>query len=307
MNNFTNTGFNHYSNKSIIGGIKESFKNGNYLTKLIYINIAVFLVVKIMAVLNFFGLNTDIVPYLELPAYYTNLLNRPWTVVTHMFLHEGFLHILFNILWLYWFGRIFLMFLDHKKLLSVYILGGLFGAGLYILAYNFLDVFQAKLLGAVALGASGSVMAIGIAMAAYKPNYQLRLLFVGGIRLKYLALILIVLDVIMIPGTNPGGHIAHLGGALFGIIFGLNIRKGKNLAKGTETIMESFFRLFKRSKVRVSYKKDTKDMSDWAYNKQKKENKEVVNKILDKISKSGYDSLSKKEKEILFKSSKDFN
>ena len=307
MNNFTNTGFNNYSNKSIIDGIKESFKNGNYLTKLIYINIAVFILVKIVAVLNFFGLNIDIITYLELPAYLSNLLDRPWTIITHMFLHAGFLHILFNILWLYWFGRIFLMFLDHKKLVSVYILGGLFGAGLYILAYNFLDVFQAKLLSAVALGASGSVMAIGIAMAAYRPNYQLRLLLLGGIRLKYLALILIVLDIIMIPGTNPGGHIAHLGGALFGIIFGLNIRKGKNLTKGTENIIESFFRLFKRSKVRVSYKKETKNMTDWAYNKQKKENKEIINKILDKISKSGYDSLSKKEKEILFKSSKDFN
>ena len=162
--NFNNP-YQSYSHQSIWAGIKNSFKEGSNLSKLIYINLAVFILVKISAVIAFlFGLapteGNFVLNWLTLPSDTSELLYRPWTVFTYMFLHEGFLHILFNMLYLYWFGQIFLNFLDQKKLLSIYLLGGLTGAAVFVFAYNIFPVFQESLPFSVALGASASVMAV---------------------------------------------------------------------------------------------------------------------------------------------------
>lgn len=286
--------------------IKQSFRTGSNLTRLIYINLAVFVFINLVKVVFFlFNLEADfissVVNRLAVPAEITSLLKKPWTVFTYMFLHIGFIHILFNILWLYWFGRIFLEYFDGKKLISTYILGGLAGAALYIITFNAFPVFESALPVSVALGASASVLAIVIAISVYVPNYTIYLLFLGPVRLKYIALFTIILDIISIAGTNAGGHIAHLGGALFGWFYIYQLRKGKDISKGFNSIMDTLFAWFKpRKKMQVTYKRTS---DDYEYNKKRVENQEVIDRILEKISRSGYDSLTKEEKEILFRQS----
>ncbi len=289
----------------IFQDIKSSFKKGSYLTQLIYINIAVFLLVTLVSVFSFFGgygggnLLTD---FLALPAYLPNLWYRVWTPITYMFLHEQFIHLLFNLLWLYWFGQIFLQYFEQKHLLSVYLSGGLVGGLLYMLAYNMFPVFENALPIAYALGASASVYAIVFATATYVPDLEIRLAFLGHVKLKYLAMILIGLDLISIPSMNAGGHIAHLGGALFGFWFAYEYKKGRLLTKRMESWLEVFFTLFKRKpKMKVTYKKTGN--VDYDYQNKKASQQKQINEILDKISKSGYSSLSQKEKEMLFKMS----
>ncbi|PKQ62577.1 rhomboid family intramembrane serine protease [Labilibaculum filiforme] len=304
--NFNNP-YQSYSHQSIWDGIKDSFKEGSNLTRLIYINFGVFLIVKIVGVLTFlFNLESSQVPFLvywlSVPAETNALLGRPWTVFTYMFLHEGFLHILMNMLWLFWFGRIFLSYLDQKKLLSIYLIGGLTGAATYIFAYNLFPVFENALFGSYALGASASVMAIVIATVVYAPNHIIHLVFIGPVKIKYIALFFIVTDVLSIADGNAGGHLAHLGGAFYGWLFISQLRKGKDISSGFNAMTDSFLSLFKKRKMKVSYK-NTQKMDDKEYNKLKKQNQEHLDAILEKIAKSGYDSLSKEEKEILFKSS----
>lgn len=307
--NFNNP-YQSYSHQSIWDGIKNSFKEGSNLSKLIYINLGVFLLVKLAAVFTFlFGFAPSegnfILNWLSLPADTSDLLYRPWTVFTYMFLHEGFLHILFNMLYLYWFGRIFLTLLDQKKLLSIYLIGGLTGAAVFVFAFNLFPVFQKNLPFSVALGASASVMAVVFATVSYSPNYIVNLVFIGPVKLKYIALFFILLDIIQLPQGNAGGHLAHLGGAFYGWLFISQLRKGKDISSGFNQMMDTVFSWFKsKKKMKVTYKK-ARSRDDKTYNKEKKKNQENLNKILEKISKSGYDSLSKEEKEILFKSSKD--
>jgi membrane associated rhomboid family serine protease len=290
---------------NILDEIKTSFKNGSALTKLIYLNLAVFLAVKLIGVI-FFLLSVSptfsLANWLAVPADITSLIYKPWTVFTYMFLHLGFLHILFNLLILYWFGIIFLQYFDDKKLLSLYLVGGLAGAALYILFFNIFPVFQAYVSMSIMLGASASVMAIVMATAVYAPNYTVNLMFIGPVQLKYIAIFYIVIDVLSIASDNSGGHIAHLGGALFGYLYIAQMKKGKNITRGFDWFMDKIFSLFKpRQKFKVTYKRP---MTDYDYNKSKAEKQKDIDKILDKIAKSGYDSLSKSEKEILFKNGK---
>lgn len=293
---------------SILEEIKKSFQSGSSLIKLIYINLAVFLAVKIIGVI-FFLLNIpptfSIVNWLAVPADIQNLIFKPWTVISYMFLHQGFLHILFNLLILYWFGIIFLQYFDDKKLLSLYLLGGLSGAALYIIFFNVFPAFQVYISQSLMLGASASVMAIVMATAVNAPNYTVNLMFIGPVKLKYIATFYVVLDILSIASDNSGGHIAHLGGALFGYLYISQMKKGKNIARGFDRFMDKLFSLFKpRPKVKVTYKRPMSDLGrDIEYNKSKAEKQKEVDKILDKIAKSGYDSLSKKEKETLFKNS----
>lgn len=291
----------------ILDELKESFKKGSVLTRLIYINLAVFVAVKLIQVV-FFLFSTGqpgtffIIDWLAVPASVTDLLSRPWTIFTYMFLHEGFLHILFNILWLYWFGRIFLEYLDGKKLLGVYLLGGLAGALLYIFAFNFFPAFAQVLPVSRALGASAAVLAVVISISVYVPNYTLNLVFIGPVRLKYIALVMIILDLISISGSNAGGHIAHLGGALFGWFFIRQYRQGRDITRGINTLVEKLANLMKPGrKLKVEYRKTR---TDYEYNRQQAERQQRIDDILDKISKSGYDSLTKEEKELLFRVSK---
>ncbi len=202
-------------------------------------------------------------------------------------------------LWLYWFGQIFLGYFSQKNLVGVYILGGLAGGLIYILAFNTLSVFAEVLPMSVALGASASVLAIVIAVSTLKPNHSIYLLFLGEVKLKYLALFTVLLDIISIPVSNAGGHIAHLGGALFGFIYANAYMRGYDLSRPVLWIMNlSDFKQKPKSKMKVNYRNTSDDLE---YNRRKVEQHADLNSILDKIGKTGYDSLSKEEKETLFK------
>ncbi len=287
---------------SISSEIKESFKQGSNLTKIIYINLAVFVIYNLIRAIFFLGgapLGDSLIQYLAVPADTTSLILRPWTIFTYMFFHQDFLHILFNLLWLYWFGLIFLEYISQQKLVGVYIMGGLSGAIIYILAFNILPIFNNILPMAVALGASASVLAVVIAISTLKPNLTINLLFIGAVKLKYLALFSVVLDIISIPVSNPGGHIAHLGGALFGYLFIIAGKQGIDLIKPISWIQSLISRKRQpRSHLKVNYRKSETDLD---YNKRKVEKHASIDQILDKIAKSGYDSLSKEEKDTLFK------
>jgi membrane associated rhomboid family serine protease len=290
----------------IIGDIKRTFKEGSVLTRLIYINIGVFLVLKIIGVFFYLaGQPFSIAEYLAVPSVTDELIKRPWTPVTYMFLHVNFLHLLFNVLGLYWFGQLFLYHFEGDKMLSVYLLGGLVGAAFYIVAYNLSPAFDS--IYGLLLGASASIFAILVAVAYYDPNREIHLFFIGRFPLKYVALFYVVLSVIGISTSNPGGNIAHLGGAFWGWFYIHQLRKGKDMGAGfikfLNKIGDFFTDAFKsKSTMKVTYRKPPRD--DYEYNRQQNVKQEEINHILDKIAKSGYESLTKKEKEILFKQGK---
>ncbi len=285
----------------IFGEIHYKFKYGSVLTKIIFINIGVFLVIKLADLFSFLSgsdipLSYYLIDILSLHSNIAYLIFHPWQIFTYMFLHEGLWHLVFNMLWLYWFGVIFLNFLDSGKFLRVYIFGGLAGGLLYILAYNIFSVLSH--IDAIALGASASVMAVVIAISVYVPDYVIYLLFLGPVRLKYIALATVILDIISISGGNAGGHIAHLGGALLGYLFAVEIKRGRDI-----TGFLKFGKRKQKSNFRIT-KNRYRTRSDWDYNAIRKQDNERLDKILDKIAKSGYDSLTEEEKKFLFDSSK---
>jgi membrane associated rhomboid family serine protease len=293
---------------SIWQEIKTNFRNGTNLTKLLYINGAVFIIIKILDVIATLSshplLVGSILGYLAVPAYLPLLAERFWTPLTYMFLHEGLFHLIFNLLWLYWLGKIFLQYLDQRKLVAVYLLGGLSGALFYIGFFNIFPVFSGVLSESVALGASASVMAVVVAIAVWVPEYEIHFLLLGRIRLKYLALIVFLVTSIFDFSVNTGGKIAHIGGAMFGFIYAVSLRKGLDLGKGINSVLDFFVTIFRPGKrMKVTYKATKPPKDDRDYNAVKAENQAAINAILDKISKGGYDSLTKEEKERLFSES----
>jgi len=290
----------------ILSDIKRTFKEGSVLTRLIYINIGVFLILKIVGVFFYLaGQPFSVIQYLAVPSFTSELIHRPWTVISYMFLHENFLHLLFNMLGLYWFGLLFLYHFEGEKLLSVYLLGGLTGALFYVAAYNIFPAFEST--NALLLGASASIFAILVAISVYDPNREIRLFFIGSFPLKYIALFYVILSVVGISASNPGGNIAHLGGAFWGWFYIYRLRKGKDMGSGLVSFLDKIKEFFadafsSKPKMKVSYKQPPRD--DHEYAKQEHVKQEEINHILDKIAKHGYDSLSKKEKELLFKQGK---
>jgi membrane associated rhomboid family serine protease len=289
--------------------IKLTFRNGSNLTRLIYINIVVFILLSIVAGIGFLLNNQEIsgkaLDLFSVPASFNALLLRPWTLITYMFTHKDIWHILFNMLWLYWFGRIFLEYLDERKLVAVYLLGGISGALVYILSFNIFPAFTGVVADSVAIGASASVMAIVIAIAAYVPDYTIQLFLFGRIKIKYMALAIFILTSIMDFSVNSGGKLAHIGGAFFGYFYIINLRHGHDIGKGFNRIIDFFATIFKpRKKLKVTYKKVA---TEYDYNKIRVEHQKRINNILDKISKGGYESLTKEEKEDLFKESQKKN
>ena len=284
--------------------IKASFKAGNNLIKLIYINIALFIAVQFVNVILFLfraeSSAFSLVDILSLPADGKSLLLRPWSIFTYMFLHEGFLHILFNMLWLYWFGTIFLKFQNQKKLLTIYLLGGISGGLLYIISYNIFPVFADVKDLAVALGASASVMAIVIAATSIAPDFPVYIPFINDVKIKYIAVFFIVTDIMQIPLGNAGGHIAHIGGALLGYFYIHKLNQGQDIGAGFDRLMERLFSLFKSKPAKNMKVKHSRPVTDMEYNARKAEKQARIDQILEKVSRSGYDSLTKEEKDILF-------
>jgi membrane associated rhomboid family serine protease len=294
--------------------ILRFFRSKTVLPRLILINAGIWLAIGAMRVFSFLfkvpdnTLTNYIVDYFALPANLGSLMSRPWTLVSYMFLHIDFFHVLFNMLWLFWFGKIFLEFLKQGQLLVIYLLGGLSGGILYLVFYNIFPVFEKSIDLSFALGASASVMAIVTAISVYVPGYSVYLLFLGRIRIFYIALFLFVVDFFMIRSENAGGHIAHIGGALFGLSYVLAMRKGMNFT-GVFTMswIKKLFRRMRGNRLKVEYNNTSstfgRPITDDDYNLRKAQRQKIIDNILDKISKSGYESLTSEEKEILFKSS----
>jgi membrane associated rhomboid family serine protease len=290
------------------GNIKNQFRSANTLERIIIVNVAVYLLFAVMrALMKLFMSSLDefFIPsqWFAVPASLHALIFKPWTIITYMFYHEEFFHILFNMLWLFWMGKIFTEYLGNKKLFSTYILGGICGAILYIAAYNFFPLFSQSVNYSFALGASAGVLAITIATATLLPEYRIGILFLGPVALKYVALVSVFLDLISVSGSNAGGHIAHLGGAMFGFFYIRQLKRGRDIAKGFNNMMDSLVSVFKGGKkMKVHYGRSRRDEDFVA---DKKAMQERTDEILDKISKSGYGSLTKEEKEFLFNSSKE--
>jgi membrane associated rhomboid family serine protease len=290
--------------------IKNHWKSGGTLARLIMLNIGVFLALRLVHLVFFlFGTEgPDLVDWLKSSSDPARLIRTPWTVVTYMFTHWDLMHIFFNLLILWFIGRIFEDLLGGKRLLGNYLLGGFSGLLLYIISYNFLPAFERFAQGSTILGASAAVMAIFVGLATYRPDLEIHLLIVGAVRLKWLALIYVFIDLVSIQNSgNSGGHIAHLGGALYGYIAARQLTKGNDWSLKFVQVFEAVGRAFKpRNGSRMTVAKHATTAAkpqarSAAAPKQDKQAK--VDVILDKISRSGYDSLSKEEKDFLFKAS----
>ncbi|MBM3420746.1 MAG: rhomboid family intramembrane serine protease [Bacteroidetes bacterium] len=296
---------------SIWEEIKSTFRNGTALTKLLYLNGAIFLVVKLLEMISVIATKSAVyavvfVDWLSVPAFLPELAGKFWTPLTYMFLHQEFLHFIFNLLWLYWFGKIFLQFLDQRKLVAAYILGGLTGALFFIGFFNIVPAFRDSSLTTGALGASAAVMAVVTAVAVWVPEYEIMLFLIGRIRLKYLALFMFLITTVFDFSANTGGKVAHIGGALFGLLYAISLKRGYDPGKGINMVIDFLATIFRpRKKIRVTYRKPPRD--DYQYNEMKTEKQQEINRILDKISKGGYDSLTSEEKKRLFSESQGKN
>jgi len=275
----------------------KMLRSDSKIPVLIGINVIVYLLINVTAVLETLIFRSDNIAfftdkYLLLTANIHQLPLRFWTPITYMFMHAGVMHILFNMLMLYWFGTIFEDFLGKKRTLGLYFLGGLTGAALYILCYNTLPYFTHENAAATStlVGASASVMAVIVATATQLPNYEISIIFIGPVKLKWVVLFLLVLDFLGTIGPNAGGEIAHLGGALIGFVYIKQLQKGNDWVAGIANIFKP------KPKLKVVSKNSSGKSAG-------KPRQEEIDLILDKISQSGYDSLSKQEKEILFRAS----
>ena len=288
-----------------ISDIKNTFSQSNVVMKFIFINAAIFLLIIISSM--FFKplhvSSTPVVKFLMASSDVSKLLYKPWTMVTYAFLHYDLSHILFNMIFLYSGGRIFLEFLGERRFISTYILGGISGFLLFLVVYNLLpsfNSFEGEL-----VGASASVLAVFIAVATYLPNYEVGLILIGPVKLKYIAIFLLVIDFVqIITGSNAGGIVAHLGGVIFGFLSSRGLQNGFDISEYFFKPIDKLKYMLSRpaaGKIKVAYSRDeTKKVAP----SREKKNQAQVDEILDKISKSGYDSLSKGEKDYLFNSSK---
>lgn len=295
---------------TIITDLKENFRRGNVHIRLIYVNVAVFLVAALAGiVLQLFNRSAgNLLQWFELPASLSNFTWQPWSILTYMFLHANVWHILFNMLWLYWFGTLFLQFFSARHLQGLYLLAGICGGVLYMAAYNLFPYFRPMTDYAFLLGASASVLGIVAATAYREPNYPIRLLLIGTIRLKYLALVVIGLDVLSITADNAGGHIAHLGGAVAGLWWAASLNRGTDLTRwinrATDGVKGLFVRRPRKPRMKVHYGANAGRQKDYDYNARKKAKNDEIDRILDKLKKSGYESLTTEEKKSLFDASK---
>jgi membrane associated rhomboid family serine protease len=282
----------------------KPFKDGNALRQLIYINVGIFLLVAFLkVVLQLFNINFSLWAdnNLCLTSQPAELKFTFWTLITYMFLHFGLWHLFFNMLCLYWFGLIFLKSFSKKQLTGLYLLGGIIGGLFYILCYSILPFFAGKT--AILCGASAAITAIIIAAAFALPNMPLRLLFIGEVKLKYFALVIVLISVFGVAGNNAGGEISHLGGAVAGWIWWIFLKKNRDLTKPFDKIITFFVNIFNVDKKPLKVRKNPKYhyvKSDATYNQERARNNAEMDKILDKIRISGYASLTESEKSRLF-------
>ena len=293
---------------SFISDLKSRFHRGDINLQLIYINVGVFVVTTLVSVfLRLFNLgDASWMNFMTLPASIPEFLKQPWSLLSYMFLHADPLHLLFNMLWLYWFGQLFLSFFSARHFRGLYLLGGICGGLFYMLALNVFPYFTPYIYISTLLGASASVLAIVVATAVREPEYRVNFMFIGTVRLKYVALFMVVTDLLFVTSGNGGGHIAHLGGALAGWWFAWSLRKGKDVTKWINGVLDGCSGVWSKLSSKKPKMKVSKGgrAADYDYNARKKQQSEEIDRILDKLKKSGYGSLTTEEKKRLFDASK---
>lgn len=306
--------------ESIWEDLQREFRMGNMITRLILVNVAVYVFINLLWVISgvptggeSHGIYETVSQWLSISSDWYFNLTHPWVIFTNMFLHQGFMHILFNMLFLYWFGRIVGDLVGDHRILPLYILGGLCAGLIFYLSANFLPYGQGREL--YALGASGSVMAVVAAAGILAPDYIMRLILIGDVKLKYIVAVLIFIDIVAIGGMdNTGGHFAHLGGAAFGWLFVTQLRQGNDLSITFNKIYNSILGLFSKSSG-VTSRSSSKQKTKVGVRKNKfkiirgdaaqdnevrvEDHQEQLDKILEKIKQQGFDNLSAEEKEFL--------
>lgn len=286
---------------------KSAFnKPNNGLMQLIYINIAVFVIINIFKLISFFTQNSifyDIPSSLIfLPGDISVFIFKPWTIISYFFTQEGFFHILFNMMGLYYFGRIIDDLIGNDRLIGIYIWSGIAGGLAFLLAYNLLG--QYSNVGTILIGSSGSVFGIAVAAATLAPEYNIFMVFLGPVKLIWVVAVYVFVSLIGTMGTNAGGNIAHLGGALMGYLFIKSLHKGIEINKPVLFVLD-FFRNFSKpkSKIKVTYRSTPTNKSKEVEKSSGFVSQQEIDTILDKISASGYESLTKEEKQKLFSAS----
>jgi len=275
---------------TFINDIKQAYQKANVVEKIIYINIALFLITVLFTKFS--------IEWLALPTQHSEFFYKPWTIVSYAFIHQRFIHILSNLLVLYYIGNLFLDFYTKKQFLNFYFLGALFGGSIFLLNYYFTNKTGAPL-----AGASAAVTTIFVAIATKIPRYALQLRFIGSVELWVLAAIWVGLSILQLANFDNGGAIAHLSGAILGFMYAKQLEKGNDIGKWFETIVNYFTNLttIKKGKPLKTVYKSKKRTSSQEVSKTKQRK---IDDILDKISKSGYESLTQEEKDFLFRAGK---
>jgi membrane associated rhomboid family serine protease len=297
---------------SVFQEIRTAFdRRDNALNQLLLLNVLVFAALIVLhAGLTIGSVGNYYEPVLRQFALSSSLpvlARHPWTVLTYAFTHEGFFHILFNLLNLYWFGQIIREYLGNRRLVSLYVLGGLAGALVFLLSYNFLPAFQPGL-GTSVVGASASVTAIIVAAATLLPDYTFMLILLGPVKIKWIAVAVVLISLAGINGGNPGGEITHLGGALLGFVFIKQLKAGRDLGRPIQAIGDWVGNLFSRRPAMSVSTRRPEPVTTGARGARPaaaagQPHPDEVDSILEKISRSGYESLSKDEKQKLFRAS----
>lgn len=290
---------------NIIDDLKLQYKLGGVAQRLIYWNVACFLISFVLpAVLRLFNVDINVLQYVSLSSNPTDFLWKPWSIISYSFFHFDFFHILFNLLVLNFSSQLFLTFFTQKQFFGLYILSGIFAGAVFVASYYFLNINSAI------VGASGAIMAILVAVTAYQPLMQVRLLLIGNVKLWHLTAVLVILDLVQIRSDgNMGGHISHLAGAFFGFVYIKALENGTDMSIIITKIIDFFANSFKKSPS-TPFKKVHKNYGSKPVEKRtsrivtKDKSQQQIDEILDRISQSGYDSLTKEEKDFLFKSGK---
>jgi membrane associated rhomboid family serine protease len=292
---------------SIIEDLKIQFKTGGVVTQLIFWNVVSFVIpVAIFGVLSLFSIKMDYLSFVSLSSYPQDLIWKPWSILSYAFFHADVFHILFNLLMLHFAGRLFLTFFNPKQFLSLYFVSVLFSGLFYLLCYFVLPSLQNT--NTALVGASAGIMAVLFATIAYSPFMVIRMFLFGNVKLWYIAVALIVIDLFQLTLNNTGGHLAHLGGAFFGYLYVFFLKRGTDIGAWFYPILGLFDKDFRHSK-KTPFKKVHRNYQTPEVKKESKivrkdKVQQQTDEILDKISRSGYDSLSKEEKDFLFKAGK---
>jgi membrane associated rhomboid family serine protease len=300
---------------SVIQDIRDTFsRRDNALNQLIVLNVLIFGVVVLLFAIAFLSNQTTgwyevIMRQLQLSANLRTLAFHPWTILTYAFVHQSPFHILFNMLNLYYFGQIIREYLGDRRLISIYVLGALAGALAFLLAYNLVPVLQpGAVAGQSVIGASAAIIAVVVAAATLLPNYTFMLFLFGPVKIKWIATALVFISVAAINQKNTGGEITHIGGALLGFVFVKMLNLGRDMGRPVEVVLDWFGRVASpRSDMRVTHRQPVAASARGAVNSKGNTapiaGQDEIDLILDKISRSGYESLSKDEKQKLFRAS----